>query len=150
MSNGDGQGRNIVPQPGRTPSVVTLGPIPTIDLSFLPEAERSALMTDYAKGVIDVAKKAHELHVDIGVLKSTLDQLAQTTKDVSESGNAVTVTHTQTTKIGRTEIKMGNTEEARSGKLTSSQIGERNWTPYYIFAGIAALILIAFLFAGRH
>src|SRR5262245_47345719 len=122
MSNSDGQGRNIVPQPGRTPSVVTLGPIPTIDLSFLPEAERSALMTDYARGVIDVAKKAHELHVDVGVLKSTLDQLANTTKEVSESGNAVTVTHTQTTKIGRTEIKMGNTEEARSGKLTSSQI----------------------------
>jgi hypothetical protein len=150
MSNSDSQGRNVVPQSGKTPSTVTLGPLPTLELSFLPEAERSALMSDYAKGVIDVAKKAHELHVDVGVLKSTLEQLAHTTKEVSESGNAVTVTHTQTTKIGRTEIKMGNTEEAKSGRLTSSQIGERNWTPYYIFVGIAALILIAFLFAGRH
>lgn len=149
MSNSD-QGRNIVPQSGRTPSTVTLGPLPTLDLSFLPEHERNALMSDYAKGVIDVAKKAHELHVDVGVLKSTLDQLAHTTREVSESGNAVTVTHTQTTKIGRTEIKMGNTEEAKSGRMTSSQIGERNWTPYFIFAGIAALVLIAFLFAGRH
>jgi hypothetical protein len=62
----------------------------------------------------------------------------------------VTVTHTQTTKIGRTEIKMGNTEEAKSGRLTSSQTGDRNWTPYYIFAGIVAVVLIAFLFAGHH
>jgi hypothetical protein len=150
MSNTDGQGRNVVPQSGKTPSTITLGPLPTLNLDFLPEAEKSALMTDYAKGVIDVAKKAHELHVDVAVLKSTLDQLAQTTKDVSESGNAVTVTHTQSTKIGRTEIKMGNTEEAKSGRLTSSQTGDRNWTPYYIFAGIVAVVLIAFLFAGHH
>jgi hypothetical protein len=150
MTNGDGQGRNVINQPGRTPSTVTLGPLPTLDLSFLPEAERNALMSGYAKGVIDVAKKAHELHVDVDVLRATLDQLAHTTREVSESGNAVTVTHTQTTKIGRTEIKMGNTEEAKSGRLTSSQTGERNWTPYYIFAGLVVVVLIAFLFAGRH
>jgi hypothetical protein len=149
MSNSD-QGRNIVPQAGRTPSTVTLGALPTLDLSFLPEAERNALMSDYAKGVIDVAKKAHELHVDVGVLKSTLDQLAHTTREVSDGGNAVTVSHTQTTKIGRTEIKMGNTEEAKTGRMTSSQVGDRNWTPYYIFAGIVAVVLIAFLFAGHH
>jgi hypothetical protein len=74
MSNSDGQGRNVVPQSNKTPSTVTLGPLPTLNLDFLPEAERSALMTDYAKGVIDVAKKAHEFHVDVGVLKATLDQ----------------------------------------------------------------------------
>jgi len=83
-------------------------------------------------------------------VKSTLDILTNTTKEVSESGNSVTVSHTQTTKIGRTEIKMGNTEEAKSGKLSKTQTGEKDWNPYYIFAGIAALVLIAFLFAGRH
>jgi hypothetical protein len=148
MSNGDG--RNLSVQTPRAPSVVTLGPIPTIDISFLPEEQRNALMADYARGTIDIAKRAHELHVDVGVLKSTLDTLANTTREVSESGNAVTVSHTQTTKIGRTEIKMGNTDEARSGKLSKTQTGERDWNPYYIFAGIAALVLIAFLFAGRH
>jgi hypothetical protein len=150
MSDDDLKGRNVVPQGGKPPSVVTLGPLTNLDLSFLPDAERSALMKDYARGVLDVAKKAHELHVDVGVLKSTLDQLATTTREVSESGNAVTITHTQTTKIGRTEVKMGNTEEAKSGKLSSSQTGEKDWTPYYIFAAIAAVVLIGFLFAGRH
>ena len=92
MSNGDG--RNLSVQTPRAPSVVTLGPLPTIDISFLPEAQRNALMEDYARGTIDIAKRAHELHVDVGVLKNTLDTLATTTREVSESGNAVTVSHT--------------------------------------------------------
>ena len=106
MSNSD-QGRNIVPQAGRTPSTVTLGALPTLDLSFLPEAERNALMSDYAKGVIDVAKKAHELHVDVGVLKSTLDQLAHTTREVSDGGNAVTVAILKRQKSGAQKSRWG-------------------------------------------
>lgn len=148
MSSNDG--RNLVPQPGKMPSVITVGPLTTIDISFLPEPQRNAIMEDYARGTIDIAKRAHELGVDVGALKSTLDILSNTTKEVSESGNSVTVSHTQTTKIGRTEIKMGNTEEAKSGKLSKTQTGEKDWNPYYIFGGIVALVLIAFLFAGRH
>jgi uncharacterized protein YoxC len=112
-------------------------------LSFLPEDQREVLMQEYARGVINIAQRAHELQVDVNVLKGTLENLAATTKDVSESGNAITVSHTQTTKVGRTEIKMGNTEDAKSGKLSRSQTGERDWTPFYIFAGIAAVVLIA-------
>lgn len=148
MSNDDG--RNLVPQSGKTPSVITVGPLTTIDISFLPDAQRNALMQDYARGTLDIARRAHELGVDVGALKSTLDILSNTTREVSESGNSVTVSHTQTTKIGRTEIKMGNTEEAKSGKLSKTQTGERDWNPVYIIAGLVALVLIAFLFAGRH
>src|SRR5712692_1629898 len=99
------------------PTAVPLGPSASIDLSWLPEAERKALLTDYVRGALDISKKAQDLHVDVGVLKNTLQTLADTTKEVSESGNAVTITHTQTTSIGRTEIMMGNTERAQSGKL---------------------------------
>ena len=147
MSNSDG--RNIVPQPQSSPTVVPLGPAASIDLSFLSEPERKALLADHARKVLDIAATAQKLHVDVNVLRATLDQLAQTTREVSESGNAVTITHTSTTGIGRTEIKLGNTENAKSGVLTSSQTGERNWNPIYILVGIAAIVLIAFLFAGR-
>ena len=42
-------------------------------------------------------------------------------------------------------------QRGQTGKLTKSQTGERNWTPYYIIGGlIADLVLIAFLFAGHH
>jgi hypothetical protein len=149
MSNGDGQGRDVVKAPSTVP-VGPLGGVAAIDHPSLTDEERAALIKDHAKGLIEIDKKAREIQVDAGGLKSTLGTLAQTAKDVSESGNAVTMTHTMETKLGRTEVKIGNTEEAKSGKLTSTQTGERNWTPYYIFAGIAALILIAFLFAGRH
>jgi len=105
-------------------------------------------MQDYVNGMIDIAKRAHELQVDVDTLRNTIDHLASTTKKVSESGNAVTISHTQTRKIGQTEIKLGNTEEAKTGKLSRSQTGQVDWARYYIFAGIAAVVLIAFLITG--
>jgi hypothetical protein len=149
MSNSDGQGRDLVSKPSTTVTVGSLGSVP-VDLSSLTDEERAALVKDYARGVIEIDKKARELHVDGNSLKYTLDTLSTTAKQVSESGNAVTMTHSQTTKIGRTEIKIGNTEEAKSGKMSSSQTGDRNWTPYYIIGGLVAIVLIAFLFAGHH
>ena len=142
MSNGEQQS-------GKAPAVITVGPLTNINISALPEAEQAELMRQYAQGSLDVAKKAQELHVEVGVLKSTLDNLAHTTKEVSDSGNAVTITHSQTSKIGRTEIKMGNTEEAKSGKLSSTQSGQKDYTPIYIIAAIAAVVVIAFMYA-RH
>lgn len=147
MANGDG--RDIVPRSGTSATTVPLGPAATIDLGFLPEAQRNALLADHARKMLDIAVTAQKLNVDVSALRATLDQLATTTKEVSESGNAVTVAHTQSTPLGRTEIKMGNTEEARSGKLSKSQTGERDWTPFYIFAAIAAVVLIALVFAHR-
>lgn len=127
---------------GSVPAVINLGPSTSIDLSWLPENERKPLLLDYAKGMIDISKKAQELHIDAAVLKKTLNDLADVTIEMSESGNAVTITHTQSTKVGRTEVMMGNTEQAQSGKLSKSQTGVKDWTPYYIFAGILALIII--------
>ena len=132
----------------KVPSEVPLSPTTSMDLSWLPESERKALLVDYAKGMLDISKKAQELHVDVGTLENTLHALAATTKEVSEAGNSVTVTHTQTTKIGRTEISMGNTETAKSGRLSSSQTGQRDWTVVYILAGIVAVILVVAL-VGR-
>lgn len=149
MSNGDS--RDIMPRPqGSSPATVPLGLTAAIDLSFLPEDQRNALLHDHARKMLDLGAKAQELGVDTNTLRLTLDQLAATTREVSESGNSVTISHTQTTKIGRTEIKMGNTEEAKSGRMTRSQTGDRDWNPYYIFAGIGALVLIALIFASRH
>lgn len=144
MSTND-QDKNITKSSGNVPTEINLGPSTSMDLSWLPENERKALLIDYTKGIMDISKKAQELHVDAAVLKKTLDDFSDTTREVSDSGNAVTITHSQTTKVGRTEIIMGNTEEAQSGKLSKSQTGEKDWTPYYIFGGILALIIIAAL-----
>jgi hypothetical protein len=132
------------------PTSIALATGQTIDLSFIPEAQRNALMAEYMRGTLDVARKANELHVDVVTLRNTLGALADTTRQVSLDGNSVTVTHTQTTAVGRTEIIMGNTETAGKGKLTRSQTNsETNWTPYYIFAAIAAVVLIALAIASH-
>jgi hypothetical protein len=149
MSNGDS--RDIMPRPqASSPTTVPLGPTATIDLSFLSEAQRNALLHEHGRKMLDLAAKAQELGIDTQALGATLDRLAGATREVSESGNSVTISQTIQTKVGRTEIKMGNTEEAKSGRMTRSQTGERDWNPYYIFAGIGALVLIALIFASHH
>lgn len=125
------------------PTEIKLGPSTSMDLSWLPENERKELLVSHAKGMLDITKKAQELHVDTTILRNVMSELSETTKNVADAGNSVTISHTQTTSVGRTEILMGNTEKAASGKLSKSQTGEMNWTPYYIFAVIAAIILIA-------
>lgn len=144
----DRNDRSLTKPTGGVPTQINLGPSTSVDLSWLPENERKALLIDYTKGMMEISKKAQELHVDAAVLKKTLDDLSDTTREVSDSGNAVTITHSQTTKVGRTEVMMGNTEQAQSGKLSKSQTGEKDWTPYYIFGGILALIIIAALMKG--
>ena len=141
----DSSDKNLTKPSGGVPTQINLGPSTSMDLSWLPENERKALLIDYTKGMMEISKKAQELHVDAAVLKKTLDDLSDTTREVSDRGNAVTITHSQTTKVGRTEVMMGNTEQAQSGKLSKSQTGEKDWTPYYIFGGILALIIIAAL-----
>jgi len=147
MSENDRE-KNLTKSGSSVPTEINLRPSTSMDLSWLPENERKALLIDYTKGMIDIGKKAQELHVDAAVLKRTLDDLSDTTREVSNSGNAITITHSQTTKVGRTEVMMGNTEQAQSGKLSKSQTGEKDWTPYYIFGGILALVIIAALMSG--
>lgn len=129
------------------PLSVNLSPTTSMDLSWLPEEERKELLASYTTGMLDIAKKAQELNVDAGALKKTMEDISGTVKDAVDSGAAITVTHSQTSSVGRTEVIMGNTDEAQRGKLSKSQTGEKDWTPYYIFGGIVALVLI-FAFAN--
>ena len=129
------------------PATVPLGIGGSMDLTWLPEEQRKALLTDYARGVLDVSKKASELGVEVTVLRNNLNNLADATKQVSEAGNSVTVTHVENSQFGRTEI-MGNTEKAGKGELTKAQTGERDWIPIYVVAGLVALVLIAIVLVG--
>lgn len=147
MSN-ENENQDLEKSSNRVPMKLDLGPTNSLDLSFLPENERQALFKDYANGMIDINKKAQELHVDAVILKKTLDDLTDTVKSATDSDISITLSHTQTTKVGRTEVLMGNTEQANKGRLSKSQTGEKDFTPYYIFAGILALVLIFALMRG--
>lgn len=149
MSN-NRKNRDLTKNSVNVPSEIPLGPISSTDLlSCLPENEQKILLTQHIEGILNISLKAQELNVDSGCLKKTLDDLAKTTKEVTEGGSSATITHTQTTKVGRTEVIMGNTVEARSGKLTKSQAGIKDWTPIYIIAAIIGVIIIISIIFGQ-
>ncbi|MEY8142999.1 hypothetical protein [Falsihalocynthiibacter sp. CO-5D18] len=141
--------RDVAVRVEHTPTKISFGPANEIDLTGIPDKERAQLLADYNKGVLDISVKAHDMKVDVDALHATLNSLSNTTNQAVKDGSSITITHTQDTSIGRTEIIMGNTDQAQTGRLARSQTGEKDWTPYYIFGGILALIIIVALFAGR-
>lgn len=142
--------QNNLPARSRSavPTSVPISSNTSVDLSWMPEAQRAQLLAEYTRGALDIGRKAQELQVDVEVLRETLGNLTETTRRVAADGNSVTITHTQTTSVGRTEIIMGNTDNARSGKLSKTQTGEKDWTPMYIIAGLIAIVLIVKAIAG--
>ena len=150
MPDNDRDPRNVVPvPPSSVPTSIPLGSATHLDLSWMPEDQRRALLTDYARNSLNLAAKASELGIEVNVLRSTLETLAGTTQTVSKNGDAVTITHGQNSKFGRTEVIMGNTETATKGKLSKSQTGEFNWTPVYIIAGVIAVLIAISMFVHR-
>lgn len=131
-----------VPSPASTPMVIPVGSVAAIDLTGLPEHQRQELVKQHANGMLDIARKAQELSVDVGALRATLDVASQTARDASAAGNSVTITHVVESKAGRTEVIMGNTDTAQAGKISSRQAGATDWKPYYIFAAIVAAVII--------
>ena len=148
MPDSNESGTSVENVAAQVPTSIPLGPKTTMDLSWLPEDERRALLAEYTGGMLDISRRAQELHVEVTVLDATLQKLAGTTKQVSEQGDSITLTHTQTSSVGRTEVMMGNTERAQSGKLTKSQTGEKDWTPFYVIGALIAAVLIVATVAG--
>lgn len=142
MAEQENQGGLPAERQSSVPSSVPLSPTTALDLSYLPEAQRAQLLADYSRGMLDLSKKAQELHIDVAALRSSLDTLSHTVKETSREGNSITASHTVTSSAGRTEVIMGNTEQAATGKLSRSQTGEFNWTPVYVIIGIIAAVLI--------
>lgn len=134
---------------GGVPTSVPLGNGGTMDLSWMPEHERRALMTDYARGLINISQKANEMGVEVSTLRNTLTTLSDNTKQMAQDGLSVTATHVHNSQFGRTEVIVGNTETAGKGKLSKSQTGERDWTPFYVFGALIAVVLIAMAMGGR-
>jgi hypothetical protein len=116
-----------------------------IDLGSLSQQQQDQLVMEYMRGTLDINKKAAAMHVDITAFKNMLDVMAHKTKELAEQeGTSVTMQHTQETSVGRTEVIMGNTAQAASGKLTRTMAQERNLTWLYVVGGaIVVLILVA-------
>ena len=125
------------------PKNIVLGDMQSFQVAGLTDEQIQELKMLHGKGMLDIHKKAQELKVDVGALDATLSTLATQTEAVSKAGDHVTITHSQSTSVGRTEVVMGNTEKAAQGKLSKSQTGEDDNTLKYVIIGAVVTVIIA-------
>lgn len=114
-----------------------------LDLQGLSDEEINELRQQHASGTLEIHKKASELKVDVGALDAVLSSFNDQTSKANQSGVSATITHTQTTALGRTEVVIGNTEKAAKGKLSRSATGEDDKTMWIVIIVAIAAVLIA-------
>jgi hypothetical protein len=121
-----------------------------IDLGSLTQEQQQALVAEYVRGTLDVQQKAAQMNVDVTAFRNMLEVMSQKTKEIAaQEGTSVTMQHTQESSVGRTEVIMGNTAQAASGRLTRTMTSDRNWMPLYIVLGVIAVIVLVSMFL-RH
>jgi hypothetical protein len=127
---------------------LVLGPMSQIDLSSLPADQAAEIERQYAQGLVELSRKANEYRIENLSLEATLETLNSQASKATQSNVSLTATHTQTNATGRTEVMVGNTERAASGKLSASATGAQDRTLWVIGIIAAAIVLVAL--ASRH
>jgi len=114
-----------------------------LDISHLSDEQKQQLALDYQKGMIDLETRARSLEIDVSTLGETLNRLANTTEQVaSHEGTHINITHTQDSTAGHTEIIMGNTEQARRGRLSRSATGDFDVQPIMVIGGLIVAVIV--------
>lgn len=114
-----------------------------IDISHLPSEAQNELQKYAAMKKIDLQAAAHETQLDLQTTQIAVGNMAETTRKMSASGDSVTVRQTIENKSGKTEILMGNTDEAKSGNVDRES---NTWM--YIIGGIVLLLVVASVMGG--
>ena len=122
--------------------VVDLSSNNVLDVSGLDNDAKQQIQVKANEAKIALMQKAQEANIDIEGTRITLDNLNASVRQSTQDGTSITATHTQTTSVGRTEVVMGNTEKAASGKISRSGAGlEDNSTKLLIIGGVIAIIV---------
>lgn len=124
---------------------VDLAPHNSLNLEGLPPDQIAELRRQHATGMIDVSVKAQQLKVEVGALDAALSSFTDTATKATQGGAHATISHTQTTSLGRTEVVIGNTDRAKSAKLSASASGVADRLPWIIGIVAIAAVLIAMI-----
>lgn len=117
----------------------------SLDLSLLdPEAQQEVIKA-HALGHVQLQIKAKEMGLETLELDENLKNFGATVADATRNGTHAQITKTQNNSLGRTEVIIGNTDNAAKGKFTKSQTGEKDNTIMYILIGLAGLVIIILL-----
>ncbi len=151
MSNSDeptAKGNDLV-ETEEKKQVIDLSNNTLLDVSEMSDEGKEYIMRKRAESQIELSQKAQEANIDIQGLKVNLDNLNNTVKEATREGTSTTFTHTQSTSVGRTEVVMGNTERAASGKISRSGAGlEDNSMKLLIGGGVIAIIVAIIIANG--
>ena len=126
-----------------TREILDLGSSNQLDLTNLSKEGRDLITQKALEAKIAISNKAQEAQIEIQGTKVQLDNFNETVRDASKDGTSITVTHTQTTSVGRTEVVMGNTEKAASGKISRSAAGLEDNTMKILVAVVVGAVLLA-------
>lgn len=110
----------------------------SIDISHLPKETQDKLREYAATKQIDLAAAAAQTGTDLQTTANAVGNMATVTRRMTESGDSVTVRQTIDNTAGKTEVLMGNTDEAKRGN-----VDKQNNTWIYIVGGIVVLIVLA-------
>ena len=123
-------------------TTIDLGQGQVLDGSGLTESQIQELKAEFIRGRIDIQKKAGELRVDVEALDALLSSFNDQTARATDASTHTTITHTQTTAVGRTEVVVGNTDRAAKAKLSSSAKGETDIKlPVIIILAVTAIVI---------
>jgi hypothetical protein len=119
-----------------------------INLENLSSEQREIITAKFSDAQLELVTKSQQAKIDLGATKQGLDDFADTVKKSTADGTSTTITHTQTTSVGRTEVIMGNTEKAAKGSISRSGAGLPD-NSLKIIAIVAIAVVIAVIFAGN-
>lgn len=128
--------------------VIDLSNNDMLDISGLSEENQQMIQLKAQEAKLELKKKAGEALLDIQGTKANLDTFNQTVQEGTEAGTHVTLTHTQTTSTGRTEVVMGNTDKAASGKVSRSGAGLKDNQLTFVIIGAVVVVIVAIAFSG--
>lgn len=128
---------------------INLAQADVLDLSGLDEAQIAEIKQQQAEGIVAVQVKAAEKKLDVTALDAALTSFTEQTARAVEAGTHATIQHSQTSSIGKTEVVIGNTERAASGKVSSAAESLQNNSLTIIgVIGIIVILLAVFAKGG--
>jgi hypothetical protein len=115
-----------------------------LDLSSLPEEEKRELIKKHGEAKIETAQRQTEIGQDANALHARLQTMGSHAQEMAEAGQSTTITNTHEDRMGRTEIIVGSSEQAKRGRLSRAQRGHDLLTPtnVLILVGIIAVVVI--------
>ena len=129
--------------------IVNLTENKSVDLIHLDEESKKEIRQLIAKQKVELAKKGMEQSTDVDSLRARLNTFGNQVYDVIEKGGSITITNAKDDSIGRTEVIMGNTDEAAKGKLSRSAKGLPDNSKWLIIGGVVVAIIAILALSGN-